>query len=180
MASRGRRGGAPAREGEQRREEQAEQQIAHEGKEMRVVADELKVIDLHVPKCFNCISKRNKNIINIFHVVGAPTKGEHKMWIHGSLYHILFHTRCSASFGTNDYPSFLTVDWFSREEYEKFKEDLQGKRIHIDAQSASTSMVVKRGPTMLRSVHGLQSNEHIPVNVNQLGQPLGEGRQLLK
>ncbi|MQL91795.1 hypothetical protein Taro_024421 [Colocasia esculenta] len=33
----------------------------------------------------------------------------------------------------------LTDDWFSREEYEKFREDLQGKRIHIDAQSASTS-----------------------------------------
>ncbi|MQM02929.1 hypothetical protein Taro_035703 [Colocasia esculenta] len=33
----------------------------------------------------------------------------------------------------------LTTDWFSREEYEKFWEDLQGKRIHIDAQSASTS-----------------------------------------
>ncbi|MQM18582.1 hypothetical protein Taro_051576, partial [Colocasia esculenta] len=57
--------------------------IAYEGKKMRAVADELKVIDLHVPK--------------------------------------------------------LTADWFSREEYEKFREDLQGKRIHIDARSASTS-----------------------------------------
>ncbi|MQM14824.1 hypothetical protein Taro_047759, partial [Colocasia esculenta] len=35
--------------------------------------------------------------------------------------------------------SKLTADWFSREEYEKFREDLQRKRIHIDAQSASTS-----------------------------------------
>ncbi|MQL95873.1 hypothetical protein Taro_028545, partial [Colocasia esculenta] len=35
--------------------------------------------------------------------------------------------------------SKLTADWFSREEYEKFRVDLQGKRIHIDAQSASTS-----------------------------------------
>ncbi|MQL79509.1 hypothetical protein Taro_011951 [Colocasia esculenta] len=33
----------------------------------------------------------------------------------------------------------LTADWFLREEYEKFREDLQGKRIHIDAQSATTS-----------------------------------------
>ncbi|MQM20121.1 hypothetical protein Taro_053136, partial [Colocasia esculenta] len=57
--------------------------IAYEGKEMKAVADELKVIDLQVPK--------------------------------------------------------LTADWFSREEYEKFREDLQGKRIHIDAWSASTS-----------------------------------------
>ncbi|MQL87540.1 hypothetical protein Taro_020087, partial [Colocasia esculenta] len=57
--------------------------IAYEGKEIRTVADELKVIDLHVPK--------------------------------------------------------LTADWFSREEYEKFREDLQGKRIHIDARSTSTS-----------------------------------------
>ncbi|MQL76764.1 hypothetical protein Taro_009186, partial [Colocasia esculenta] len=74
----------------------------------------------------------------------------------------------------------LTADWFSREEYEKFTEDLQGKIIHIDAQSASTSNKVKRGPTLLRSIHGLQSNECILVNVNQLGQPLGEGWQLLK
>ncbi|MQL71365.1 hypothetical protein Taro_003701, partial [Colocasia esculenta] len=79
--------------------------IAYEGKEMRAVVNELKVIDLHVPK--------------------------------------------------------LTVDWFSREEYEKSREDLQGKKIHIDAQSASTSKVVKRGPTMLRSIHGLQSNERV-------------------
>ncbi|MQM22258.1 hypothetical protein Taro_055308 [Colocasia esculenta] len=85
-----------------------------------------------------------------------------------------------ASFGTNDYPSFLTADWFSREEYEKFREDLQGKRIHKDARSTSTSKVVKRGPTMLRSVHGLQTNERIPVKINQMGQRLGEGAQLLK
>ncbi|MQL84355.1 hypothetical protein Taro_016865 [Colocasia esculenta] len=57
--------------------------IAYEGKGMTALADEMKVIDLHVPK--------------------------------------------------------LTADWFSREEYEKFGEDLQGKIIHIDAQSASTS-----------------------------------------
>ncbi|MQL79891.1 hypothetical protein Taro_012340 [Colocasia esculenta] len=57
--------------------------IAYEGKEMRAVADEQKVVDLHVLK--------------------------------------------------------LTTDWSSREEYEKFREDLQGKRIHIDAQSASIS-----------------------------------------
>ncbi|MQM13707.1 hypothetical protein Taro_046634 [Colocasia esculenta] len=74
----------------------------------------------------------------------------------------------------------LTADWFSREEYEKFREDLQGKIIHIDAQSTSTTKVVKRGPTMLRSVHGLQINECIPVKVIQMGQPLGEGGQLLK
>ncbi|MQL79206.1 hypothetical protein Taro_011644 [Colocasia esculenta] len=91
---------------------------------MTALADEMKVIDLHVPK--------------------------------------------------------LTADWFSREEYEKFRENLQGKIIHIDAQSASTSKKVKRGPTLLRSIHGLQSNERIPVNFNQLGQPLGEGGQLLK
>ncbi|MQM12591.1 hypothetical protein Taro_045511 [Colocasia esculenta] len=65
--------------------------IAYEGKEMRAVADELKVIDLHVPK--------------------------------------------------------LTVDWFSTEEYEKFRHDLQGKRIHIDAQSASTSKLTQQSST---------------------------------
>ncbi|MQL70342.1 hypothetical protein Taro_002659, partial [Colocasia esculenta] len=98
--------------------------IAYKGKGMRAVANEMKVIDLHVPK--------------------------------------------------------LTADWFSREEYEKFREDLQVNIIHIDAQFASKSKKVKRGATLLRSLHGLQSNERIPVNVNQLGQPLGEGGQLLK
>ncbi|MQM18385.1 hypothetical protein Taro_051375, partial [Colocasia esculenta] len=33
----------------------------------------------------------------------------------------------------------ITADWFSREKYEKFREDLQGKRIHIDVQFASTA-----------------------------------------
>ncbi|MQM22879.1 hypothetical protein Taro_055938 [Colocasia esculenta] len=109
--------------------------------------------------------------------------GRHRMQNHGSLFHILFHTRYSCilhSFGTDDYLSFLTTDWFLREEYEKFREGLQGKRTHKDAQSASTSKVVKSGPTMLRSVHGLQSNKCIPVKVNQIGQALGEWGQLLK
>ncbi|MQM07905.1 hypothetical protein Taro_040747 [Colocasia esculenta] len=70
--------------------------IAYEGKEMRAVADELKVIDLHVPK----VPQQKGN-----------TESRFK----------------------------LTDDWFLKEEYEKFREDLQGKRIHIDAQSASTS-----------------------------------------
>ncbi|MQM15050.1 hypothetical protein Taro_047988 [Colocasia esculenta] len=94
--------------------------IAYEGKGMRAVADEMKVIDLHMPK----VPKQKGStecgfmvLYFIFHfILAAPT-----------------------SFGRNDYPSFLTTDWFSREEYEKFSEDLQGKIIHIDAQSASTS-----------------------------------------
>ncbi|MQM06679.1 hypothetical protein Taro_039507, partial [Colocasia esculenta] len=94
--------------------------IAYEGKEMRAVADELKVIDLHVQK----VPQQKGNTECGFMV----------------LYFIFcFILIAPASFGTNDYPSFLTADWFSREEYEKFREDLQGKRIHIDAQSASTS-----------------------------------------
>ncbi|MQM05101.1 hypothetical protein Taro_037910, partial [Colocasia esculenta] len=70
--------------------------IAYDGKEMRAVADELKVIDLRVPKV-------------------PQQKGS---------------TKCGFE---------LTANWLSREEYEKFREDLQGKRIHIDARSASTS-----------------------------------------
>ncbi|MQM02351.1 hypothetical protein Taro_035111 [Colocasia esculenta] len=70
--------------------------IAYEGKGMTALADEMKVIDLHVPKV-------------------PQQKGS---------------TECGF---------MLTADWFSREEYEKFREDLQGKIIHIDAQSASTS-----------------------------------------
>ncbi|MQM04974.1 hypothetical protein Taro_037779 [Colocasia esculenta] len=134
--------------------------IAYEGKEMRAVADELKVIDLYVPKV-------------------PQQKGSTECGFMVLYFIFRFILAAPTSFGTNDYPSFLTADWFSREEYEKFREGLQGKRIHIDARSASTSKVVKRGPTMLRTVHGLQSNEHIPVKVNQMGQPLGGG-QLLK
>ncbi|MQL73767.1 hypothetical protein Taro_006113, partial [Colocasia esculenta] len=128
---------------------------------MTAVADEMKVIDLHMPKV-------------------PQQKGSTECGFMVLYFIFRFILAAPTSFGRNDYPSFLTVDWFSREEYEKFREDLQGKIIHIDAQSASTSKKVKGGPTLLRSVHGLQSNERIPVNVNQLGQPLGEGGQLLK
>ncbi|MQL96599.1 hypothetical protein Taro_029277, partial [Colocasia esculenta] len=136
-------------------------EIAYEGKGMRAVADEMKVIDLHVPKV-------------------PQQKGSTECGFMVLYFIFCFILAAPTSFGRNDYPSFLTADWFSREEYEKFREDLQGKIIHIDAQSASTSKKVKRDPTLLRSGHGLQSNERIPVNVNQLGQPLGEGGQLLK
>ncbi|MQM17701.1 hypothetical protein Taro_050677 [Colocasia esculenta] len=135
--------------------------IAYEGKEMRAVADELKEIDVHVPKV-------------------PQQKGSTECGFMVFYFIFRFILAAPASFGTNDYPSFLTTEWFSRKEYEKFREDLQGKRIHIDARCASTSKVVKRGPTMLRSVHGLQCNERIPVKINQMGQPLGEGGQLLK
>ncbi|MQL70157.1 hypothetical protein Taro_002439, partial [Colocasia esculenta] len=136
--------------------------ITYEGKEMRAVADELKVIDLHMPKV-------------------PQQKGSTECGFMVLYFILRFILTAPTSFGTNDYPSFLTADWFLQEEYEKFMEDLQGKRIHIDAHSASTSKMVKRGPTMLRSVHGLQSNERIQVKVNQLGQPLGRGGgQLLK
>ncbi|MQL95681.1 hypothetical protein Taro_028358 [Colocasia esculenta] len=94
--------------------------IAYEGKEMRVVANELKVIDLHVPKV-------------------PQQKGSTECGFMVLYFIFRFILAAPASFGTNDYPSFLTADWFSREEYEKFREDLQGKRIHIDAQSDSTS-----------------------------------------
>ncbi|MQL90921.1 hypothetical protein Taro_023523, partial [Colocasia esculenta] len=94
--------------------------IAYEGKEMRAVADELKVIDLHVPKV-------------------PQQKGSTECGFMVLYFVFRFILAAPASFGTNDYPSFLTTDWFSREEYEKFREDLQGKKIHIDAQSASTS-----------------------------------------
>ncbi|MQL99898.1 hypothetical protein Taro_032625 [Colocasia esculenta] len=94
--------------------------IAYEGKEMRAVADELKVNDLHVPKV-------------------PQQKGSTEYGFMVLYFIFRFILATPASFSTNDYPSFLTVDWFSREEYEKFREDLQGKRIHIDARSASTS-----------------------------------------
>ncbi|MQL95433.1 hypothetical protein Taro_028098, partial [Colocasia esculenta] len=105
--------------------------IAYEGKEMRAVADELKVIDLHVPK--------------------VPQQKESTKCGFMVLYFIFrFILTAPATFGTNDYPSFLTADWFSREEYEKFREDQQGKRIHIDARSASTSRRKFHVPISLR------------------------------
>ncbi|MQL85315.1 hypothetical protein Taro_017832 [Colocasia esculenta] len=94
--------------------------IAYEGKEMRAMADELKVIDLHVPKV-------------------PQQKGSTECGFMVLYFIFRFILAALTSFDRNDYPSFLTTDWFSREEYEKFREDLQGKRIHIDAQSASTS-----------------------------------------
>ncbi|MQL76728.1 hypothetical protein Taro_009110, partial [Colocasia esculenta] len=105
--------------------------IAYEGKEMRAVADELKVIDLHMPKV-------------------PQQKGSTECGFMVLYFIFRFILAAPASFGTNDYPSFLTADWFSREEYEKFKEDLQGKRIHIDARSASTSKFLKTGATLDR------------------------------
>ncbi|MQM03293.1 hypothetical protein Taro_036069, partial [Colocasia esculenta] len=88
--------------------------IAYEGKEMRAMADELKVIDLHVSKVPQQKGKTECGFMVLYFI-------------------FRFILATPASFGTNDYPSFLTADWFSREEYEKFREDLQGKRIHIDA-----------------------------------------------
>ncbi|MQL74004.1 hypothetical protein Taro_006362, partial [Colocasia esculenta] len=93
--------------------------ILYEGKGMRAVADEMKVIDVHVPKV-------------------PQQKGSTECGFMVLYFIFRFILAASTSFGRNDYPSFLTADWFSREEYEKFIEDLQGKIIHIDAQSAST------------------------------------------
>ncbi|MQL93901.1 hypothetical protein Taro_026552 [Colocasia esculenta] len=98
--------------------------IAYEGKEMRAVADELKVVDLHVPKV-------------------PQQKGNTECGFMVLCFIFCFILTAPASFGTDDYPSFLTVNWCSREEYEKFREDLQGKIIYIDALSASTSKMDK-------------------------------------
>ncbi|MQL79694.1 hypothetical protein Taro_012136, partial [Colocasia esculenta] len=106
--------------------------IAYEGKEMRAVADELKVIDLHVLKV-------------------PQQKGSTECGFMVLYFIFCFILAAPTSFDRNDYPSFLTADWFSREEYEKFREDLQGKIIHIDAQSASTSkQFLKIGATLDR------------------------------
>ncbi|MQL98539.1 hypothetical protein Taro_031253 [Colocasia esculenta] len=94
--------------------------IAYEGKGMTALADEMKLIDLHVPKV-------------------PQQKGSTECGFMVLYFIFRFILAAPTSFGRNDYPSFLTADWFSREEYEKFREDLQGKIIHIDAQSASTS-----------------------------------------
>ncbi|MQM14997.1 hypothetical protein Taro_047934 [Colocasia esculenta] len=94
--------------------------IAYEGKGMRAATDEMKVIDLHVPKV-------------------PQQKGSTECGFMVLYFIFCFILAAPTSFGRNDYPRFLTADWFSREEYEKFREDLQGKIIHIDAQSASTS-----------------------------------------
>ncbi|MQL88077.1 hypothetical protein Taro_020635 [Colocasia esculenta] len=90
--------------------------ITYEGKEMGAVADELKVIDLHVSKV-------------------PQQKGNTECGFMVFYFIFRFILAVPASFGTDDYPSLLTADWFSREE----------------------------GPTMLTSVHGLQTNELIPV-----------------
>ncbi|MQM00629.1 hypothetical protein Taro_033371 [Colocasia esculenta] len=65
--------------------------IAYERKEMRAVANELKVIDLHVPKV-------------------PQQKGSTECGFMVLYFIFRFILAAPASFGTNDYPSFLTAD----------------------------------------------------------------------
>ncbi|MQL71840.1 hypothetical protein Taro_004153 [Colocasia esculenta] len=84
-----------------------------------------------------------------------------------------------ASFSLDDYPSFLTCDWFTRAEFEKFVDDLI-LRIEVQEVVVEISKKKHRGPTNLSFVHGLDNGKRIVVQINELGQPVGEGGHSLQ
>ncbi|MQL84849.1 hypothetical protein Taro_017367, partial [Colocasia esculenta] len=84
------------------------------------------------------------------------------------------------TFSLDDYPSFLTCDWFSRAEFEKFVDDLILRKIEVQEVVVEVSKKKNRGPTKLSSVHGLDNGKRIVIQINELGQPVGEGDHSLK
>ncbi|MQL68133.1 hypothetical protein Taro_000390, partial [Colocasia esculenta] len=84
------------------------------------------------------------------------------------------------SFSLDDYPSFLTCDWFSRAEFENFVDDLILRKIEVQEVVVEVSKKKHRGPTKLSSVHGLDNGKRIVIQINELRQPVGEGGHSLK
>ncbi|MQM15408.1 hypothetical protein Taro_048355 [Colocasia esculenta] len=74
----------------------------------------------------------------------------------------------------------LTRDWFSRAEFEKFVDDLIIRKIEVQEVVVEVSKKKHRGATKLSSVHGLDNGKRIVVQINELGQPVGEGGHSLK
>ncbi|MQM04285.1 hypothetical protein Taro_037081 [Colocasia esculenta] len=74
----------------------------------------------------------------------------------------------------------LTYDWFSRAEFEKFVHDLIIRKIEVQEMVVEVSKKKHRGATKLSSVHGLDNGKRIVVQINELGQPVGEGDHSLK
>ncbi|MQL70123.1 hypothetical protein Taro_002425 [Colocasia esculenta] len=74
----------------------------------------------------------------------------------------------------------LTCDWFSRAEFEKFVHDLIIIKIEVQEVVVEVSKKKHRGSTKLSSVHGLDNGKRIVVQINELGQPVGEGGHSLK
>ncbi|MQL98690.1 hypothetical protein Taro_031404 [Colocasia esculenta] len=77
-------------------------------------------------------------------------------------------------------PRKLTCDWFSRAEFEKFVDDLIIRKIEVQEVVVEVSKKKHRGATKLSSVHGLDNGKRIVVQINELGQPVGEGGHSLK
>ncbi|MQL80600.1 hypothetical protein Taro_013042 [Colocasia esculenta] len=75
---------------------------------------------------------------------------------------------------------FLTCDWFSRAEFEKFVHDLIIRKIEVQEVVVEVSKKKHRGSTKLNSVYGLDNGKRIVVQINELGQPVGEGGHSLK
>ncbi|MQL85414.1 hypothetical protein Taro_017931, partial [Colocasia esculenta] len=74
----------------------------------------------------------------------------------------------------------LTCDWFSRAEFEKFVDDLIIRKIEVQEVVVEVSKKKHREATKLSSVHGLDNVKRIVVQINELGQPVGEGGHSLK
>ncbi|MQM05501.1 hypothetical protein Taro_038312, partial [Colocasia esculenta] len=103
-------------------------------KKKAVIADAMSSIDISIPS------------------VPQQTNGtECGFFVLYYIYHFIQND--PLTFSLDDYPSFLTCDWFSRAEFEKFVDDLILRKIEV---------------------------QEVVVEINELGQPVGEGGHSLK
>ncbi|MQL84824.1 hypothetical protein Taro_017338, partial [Colocasia esculenta] len=86
------------------------------------------------------------------------------------------------TFSLDDYPSFVSYAPLSNyiAEFEKFVHDLIIRKIEVQEVVVEVSKKKHRGATKLSSAHGLDNGKRIVVQINELGQPVGEGGHSLK
>ncbi|MQM07895.1 hypothetical protein Taro_040742, partial [Colocasia esculenta] len=66
------------------------------------------------------------------------------------------------------------------QEFEKFVDQLILRKIEVQEVVVEVYKKKHKGPTKLTSVHGLDNGKQIVVQINELGQPIGEGSHSLK
>ncbi|MQM20034.1 hypothetical protein Taro_053049, partial [Colocasia esculenta] len=95
---------------------------------------------------------------------------------------VIANAMCSIDISIPSVPMALslTCDWFSRAEFEKFVHGLIIRKIEVQEVVVEVSKKKHRGSTKLSSVHGLDNGKRIVVQINELGQPVGEGGHSLK
>ncbi|MQM04517.1 hypothetical protein Taro_037314, partial [Colocasia esculenta] len=113
-------------------------------KNKTVIADAMSSIDISVP---SVPQQSNRTECGFF-----------------VLYYIYYFIQNDPpSFSLDDYPSFLTCDWFSRAEFEKFVDDLILRKIEVQEVVVEVSKKKHKGATKLTSVHGLDNGKRIVV-----------------